>query len=183
MSIRYLEYLERYPARPNPEVLRQLAAALQTTPAALLGAGADTPPGRVRLDNAPGITKLTHAECRRLIAPGGIGRIGFAAASGQAILPVNFAILDGTIVIRTSEGTVIDAHGDGPIAFEVDHIDDALHQGWSVLIRGEAHHVRHPAELHRVREDASVWPWPGDNREIYIRIVPDRITGRRIEVR
>ena len=40
LSLRYLEYLERYPARPTAATLRQLAAALRTTPAALLGAGA-----------------------------------------------------------------------------------------------------------------------------------------------
>ena len=45
MSPRYLEYLERYPARPGGLALRKLAAALQTTPAALLGAGAQAPPG------------------------------------------------------------------------------------------------------------------------------------------
>jgi hypothetical protein len=42
MSLRYLEYVERYPARPGA------AAALQTTPAALLGAGAQAPPGYER---------------------------------------------------------------------------------------------------------------------------------------
>src|SRR5436309_3958881 len=45
LSLRYLEYLERYPARPSPAALRQLAAALQTTSAALLGGGANVPPG------------------------------------------------------------------------------------------------------------------------------------------
>src|SRR5271169_3651783 len=48
MSLRYLQYLERYPARPTSAALRQLAAALQTTPAALLGAGAEVPPGHRR---------------------------------------------------------------------------------------------------------------------------------------
>ncbi len=181
ISLRYMEYLERYPARPPRGALRHLAAALQTTPAALLGAGADMPPGRMRLGRAPAVTRLTPAECRRLIAPGGVGRIGFSAASGQVIVPVNFAVLDGTVVIRTSEGTVIDAHGEGPVAFEADHVDDALCQGWSVLVRGEAHHVRHPAELHRVQEEAVLWPWPGDDREVYLRIIPGQLTGRRIE--
>jgi transcriptional regulator with XRE-family HTH domain len=45
MSPRYLEYVERYPARPDAPSLRRLAAALQTTPAALLGAGSQAPPG------------------------------------------------------------------------------------------------------------------------------------------
>lgn len=183
MSTRYLEYLERYAGRPAPDALRHLAAALQTTPAALLGAGAETPPGHAPLSRQPVIIRLTTNECRRLIEPGGVGRIGFWAASGLAILPVNFAVVAGTIVIRTSEGTVVDAHGDGPVAFEIDHIDDALHQGWSVLVHGQAHHVSHPFELHRMQEDAALWPWPGDDRDIYIRIAPDRYTGRRIEAR
>ena len=181
MSRRYLEYLERYPARPTPDALRHLAAALHTTPAELLGAGAETSPGQVRLDHAPEVTRLTAAECRRLIAAGGVGRIGFCAYSGPAIFPVNFAMVAGTIVVRTSEGTAIEGHSNGQVAFEVDHIDDALCQGWSVLIRGQAHRVRHPAELHRMHEDAHLWPWPSGDRDIYLRIIPEHVTGCRIE--
>lgn len=96
-------------------------------------------------------------------------------------MPVNFALAAATVVVRTDEGTVIDAHGDGLVAFEADHIDEALRQGWSVLVQGEAHHVMHCAELRRMQEDAVIWPWPGGDREIYIRIFPSRFTGRRIE--
>ena len=42
---RYLEYLENFPGQPDAGTLRRLAAALRTTPAALLGAGGG-PPGR-----------------------------------------------------------------------------------------------------------------------------------------
>jgi transcriptional regulator with XRE-family HTH domain len=49
LSLRYQEYLERYPPRPAEAALRQLAAALRTTPAALLGAGTNVPPGQRRL--------------------------------------------------------------------------------------------------------------------------------------
>jgi len=182
MSLRYLEYLERYPARPTPAALRQLAAALQTTPAALLGAGAEVPPGHRRPADLRVISKLTPAECHRLIAPGGVGRIAFGTLSGPVVLPVNFAVLADTIVIRTAEGTIIDGHADEKVALEVDHIDEALRQGWSVLVRGQAHRVMHPAELRRLQEDAVVWPWPGGEHEVYVRIVPSEITGRRIEI-
>jgi len=182
MSLRYLEYLERYPARPTPAALRQLAAALQTTSAALLGAGAEVPPGHRRPADLRVISKLMPTECRRLIAPGGIGRIAIVTLSGPVVLPVNFAVLADTIVIRTAEGTIIDGHADEKVALEVDHIDEALRQGWSVLVRGQAHRVTHPAELHRLQEDAAVWPWPGGEREVYVRIVPSQITGRRIEI-
>jgi transcriptional regulator with XRE-family HTH domain len=183
MSLRYLEYVERYPARPPAAALRRLAAALQTTPAALLGGGAQSPPGYGRTAGPPVVTKLMPAECRRLIAAGGIGRIAFSTTAGPVVLPVNFAVVAGTIVIRTAEGTAVDGHADEQAAFEVDHIDEALSQGWSVLVRGRAHRVAHPAELQIVRRDATIWPWPGGDRDVYVRIVPETITGRRIESR
>ena len=92
------------------------------------------------------------AECRRLIAAGGIGRIAFGTVSGPVVFPVNFAVVAGTIVIRTGEGTMIAGHAGEQVAFEVDHIDEALCQGWSVLVRGQAHRVAHPAELEIIRQ-------------------------------
>jgi len=181
MSLRYVEYLERYPARPQGAVLRKLAAALRTTPAALLGAGAQLPPTPGHSARHPVVTRLLPTECRRLIAPGGIGRIGFGTASGPVVLPVNFAVVADTIIIRTSEGSMIEGHATDQVAFEVDHLDEALGQGWSVLVRGPAHRVAHQAELHHVRRDTTLWPWPGGDRDVYVRIIPDRITGRRIE--
>ena len=183
MSLRYLEYVERYPARPGGTALRRLAAALQTTPAALLGAHAQAPPAYSRMDRPPVIGKLMPTECRRLIAAGGIGRIAFGTVSGPVVFPVNFAVVAGTIVIRTGEGTMIAGHADGPVAFEVDHIDEALCQGWSVLVRGQAHRVTHPAEVEHMRQDAAIWPWTGDDRDVYVRIIADTISGRRIESR
>jgi len=180
---RYLAYLERYPARPDAAVLRRLAAALHTTPAALLGAGADLPSGHGRLAHPPLTTKLTPAECHRLIAPGGVGRIAFGTPSGPVVLPVNYAVVAGTIVLRTSEGSAIEGHANEQVAFEVDHLDEALSLGWSVLVRGRARRVAHPAELHRLQQDAPIWSWPGGDRDVYVRIIPDRITGRRIESR
>jgi transcriptional regulator with XRE-family HTH domain len=178
---RYLECLEKFPAQPSPAVLRQLAAALRTTPAALLGAGGDLPPGR---DPGPAglLERLAPAECRRLLTPGGIGRIAFTTASGLMILPVNYALVTDTIVVRTGAGSLIAAHGDDPVSFEADHLDQALGQGWNVLIRGHAHRVLQPGELQHLKHDCDLRPWPAGEHDLYIRIVPDRITGRRIRV-
>jgi nitroimidazol reductase NimA-like FMN-containing flavoprotein (pyridoxamine 5'-phosphate oxidase superfamily) len=180
ISRRYLEYLERYPASPEPLVLRRLAAALWTTPAALLGAGAETPPGRGPRPDPAVVQKLTPAECRRLIASGGIGRIAFCTVSGPVVLPVNFTVVGTSIVVRTNPGTLIEAHGDERAAFEVDHVDEVLRQGWSVLVLGQAHRVLQSGELRHVREEATSLPWPGGDGDVYVRIVPDQITGRRI---
>jgi hypothetical protein len=41
----------------------------------------------------------------------------------------------------------------------------------------------HPAGLHRLQQHAAVWPRRGGEREVYVRILPREITGRRIELR
>ena len=180
VSTRYLEYLERYPALPRPATLRALAAALRTTPAALLGAGGQAPPGRTALAGSPALECLSPAECRRLIEPGGIGRIAVATASGLMVLPVNYVMVANTIVLRTGSGTLIAAHAADDVTFEVDYIDEALGQGWSVLVRGPAHRVAQPGELRHLREHTALTPWAGGDREVYVRIVPVHVSGRRV---
>jgi nitroimidazol reductase NimA-like FMN-containing flavoprotein (pyridoxamine 5'-phosphate oxidase superfamily) len=180
LSMRYVEFLESYPAVPPGRILRQLAAALQTTPAALLGGGTGSPP--VRWDmSAPGaLERLPPYECRPLISAGGIGRIGFVTAGGLVIVPVNFAYDGHSIVLRTGTGSVIAAHADGPVSFEVDRVDDALKMGWSVLIRGQAHRVAQQAVIAHLRRCADVQPWPFGEHDVFVRITPQKISGRRI---
>jgi nitroimidazol reductase NimA-like FMN-containing flavoprotein (pyridoxamine 5'-phosphate oxidase superfamily) len=102
----------------------------------------------------PSPTCGSSASSGRPIAPGGVGRIAFNTGSGPVVLPVNFAVLADTLVIRTAEGTIIDGHADEQVALEIDHIDEALCQGWSVLVRGSMHRVMHPADLRLLQEDA-----------------------------
>lgn len=184
LTPRYLEYLENFPAQPGPDTLRRLAAALRTTPSALLGAGGDAAPGgrpAVAPRAVPAqLEPLTLAACHRLLAPGGVGRIAFATASGVVVVPVNYAMTAGTIVLRTGTGSLIAAHGDGPVSFEADHVDFVLGQGWSVLVRGQAHRVLQRGELQHLRDECELRPWPAGEHDLYVRIVPTRITGRRI---
>jgi hypothetical protein len=181
---RYLAYLESFPGHPDAATLRQLAAALSTTSAALLGAGQEAPPGsdakQACWGSAGLVERLVPAESYRLIAPRGIGRIAFATVAGLAVLPVNYVVADSTIAIRTGSGSVIAAHGDGPVSFEADHFDLELGQGWSVLVRGVAHRVVQPGELRNLREGSELRPWPAGEHDLFIRIVPSEITGRRI---
>ena len=177
---RYLEFLESFPGRPDAGTLRRLAAALRTTPGALLGGGGQPPPGR-RPGPAGRLERLSLAECGRLLAPGGLGRLAFSTASGLMVLPVNYLLVAGTIVLRTGTGSLIAAHGDDPVSFETDHLDETLGYGWSVLVRGQAHRVLQPGELRHLREGCDLRPWPAGEHDLYVRIVPTRTTGRRIK--
>jgi nitroimidazol reductase NimA-like FMN-containing flavoprotein (pyridoxamine 5'-phosphate oxidase superfamily) len=129
---------------------------------------------------------LPEAECLRLIAAGGVGRIGYMGRFGPTILPVNFALQDGTIVFRTGQHSPMGedlrtgiADAEYKVAFEVDEISPATREGWSVLIQGSAHHVDSDNELAEARR-SGVQTWPGGEKDLFIRILPDRTTGRRI---
>ncbi|MCT9930985.1 pyridoxamine 5'-phosphate oxidase family protein [Planotetraspora sp. A-T 1434] len=135
----------------------------------------------------PKLEKLEGDECLRLISPGGVGRVAFNDYTGPVILPVNYVIHDGTILFRTALGGPLDQElrtgvegAEFIVAFEVDHIDEATHQGWSVLVRGGLHHVVSSEERAEAAE-SGVESWAGGERELYIRIAPVEISGRRIQ--
>jgi len=132
------------------------------------------------------IEELDEAESLRLISAGGIGRIAYQSRFGPAVLPVNYKWYDGAIVFRTARHSALDedlqtgiSGGDYLVAFEIDDYDVPGRQGWSVLIQGPAHHVESETERTAAKE-AGVEPWAPGNRELFLRIVPQRVTGRRI---
>jgi transcriptional regulator with XRE-family HTH domain len=181
MAPNYLKYLETSPA-PNPTQgdLTRLAGALGTTAAALGGAGQNLPPGLRRAAKDPVLETLTTAQCREYLVPGGVGRFLFLAARGPVAVPVNYRMLLGDIVFRTGSAAIVAAcEGKQLVSFDVDHIDDVLGEGWSVLASGEASVMPAGAGLEQAAMLA-VTPWAGGDRDTCIRLVPAQITGRRI---
>ena len=134
----------------------------------------------------PVLERLDEAECLRLIAPGGIGRIAFTGRYGLTVLPVNYKLHDGAIVFRTAQDSPTGedlrtgiAHAEFQVAFEIDQINPETRDGWSVLIHGPAHHMSSDAERAAVAA-SGVAPWPRGAHEHAIRITPTAITGRRL---
>ncbi|WP_433570159.1 pyridoxamine 5'-phosphate oxidase family protein [Streptomyces sp. CA-251247] len=69
----------------------------------------------------------------------------------------------------------------GTMPFEVDHIDDVMSEGWSVLAVGTARAVTAPHAVRRLNELAHSAPWAGGgDRTLWVALAPRRITGRRI---
>jgi nitroimidazol reductase NimA-like FMN-containing flavoprotein (pyridoxamine 5'-phosphate oxidase superfamily) len=126
---------------------------------------------------------LSPAECFELLEPGGIGRVGFTAAAGIMMLPVNFALAGKTIVFRTARDTLLALYANAPVSFQVDRVDEALHEGWSVLVHGRAHEVTDERAVKHLEDTTHLEPWAGGARDVYVRIALTRISGRRIESR
>lgn len=123
-------------------------------------------------------------DCWCLLATTTLGRLGFTAHSGHpVILPVNYAVVDRRILIRTGRGPKLEAARRGDlVAFEVDQLDAEQHTGWSVLITGRARWVREPAELAglRTRQPAS---WAAGPRNELIVVDPVNVAGRYLSLR
>jgi nitroimidazol reductase NimA-like FMN-containing flavoprotein (pyridoxamine 5'-phosphate oxidase superfamily) len=124
--------------------------------------------------------ELTRSECFELLSHEYLGRVAVVGDQGPVIFPINFVLDRRMVVFRTDEGTKLDAAArGGRVAFEVDGADATSRTGWSVVVRGEAAEVTDPVELARLRKlRLSVWA-PG-SKSRYVRILPAKLTGRRI---
>jgi nitroimidazol reductase NimA-like FMN-containing flavoprotein (pyridoxamine 5'-phosphate oxidase superfamily) len=155
----------------------RLAVALQTTPFALEGGLVDQPPGLGGAGPHAVLEALSTEQCHAHLSAGGIGRIILSTGSGPVAFPVNFRFTDGALVFRTSDAMT--AKVSGVVAFEVDHVDEAMSAGWSVLVRGHAR-VLEEAEERLAAAHLDVQPWAGGARLNVISIDPFEITGRVI---
>jgi len=183
MAPSYLKHLEEHPgAAPNRGTLLSLAAVLDTTVSELTGGAGELPPGLEQAARSPEFTELSRDECWSLLGRHGVGRIAVPSADGPAIVPVNYSVVDATIVFRTASGTTPSLASGHQVAFEVDRIDDAFSTGWSVLVRGPARTVTDPHETRRLDERAYSAPWAGGHRDLWVRVEPHEVTGRRIAV-
>jgi nitroimidazol reductase NimA-like FMN-containing flavoprotein (pyridoxamine 5'-phosphate oxidase superfamily) len=134
----------------------------------------------------PVFDELSEAQSLALIAQADVGRIGFSGRFGPVVLPVNFKLVNGAVIIRTEQhGSIGEdlrtgiAGAEYKIAFEVDDFDAATRTGWSVLVQGSVHHVDDEAERASLL-GAGVTPWAGGEKALFLRITPTHVTGRRI---
>jgi nitroimidazol reductase NimA-like FMN-containing flavoprotein (pyridoxamine 5'-phosphate oxidase superfamily) len=123
-----------------------------------------------------GIQTIDEAECRLLLHSRTLGRVGVKIADQMSILPVYYALVDGDIVFRTAPGSKLDAAVlRTQVVFEVDNASP----GWSVLVRGHAHEVRRDDAINHARSLLG-HDWPAGQREQYVSITTEQITGRRL---
>ncbi|KAB2810815.1 pyridoxamine 5'-phosphate oxidase family protein [Pimelobacter simplex] len=125
----------------------------------------ETQPGR--------LVVLGEQECWDLLRSRPVGRIAWSGPHGVVVVPVNFAVDDGAVVLRTSPYSQLAREGtDREVGFEVDLVDVEAHSGWSVLVQGRCTRDRHASD--------APTPWVTGPRTLGLRIEARAVSGRRL---
>jgi len=125
--------------------------------------------------------ELSARECQALLRSGIAGRVALSTPTGPHIVPVNYTVVDGTIIVRTSPYSLLGTYGrDTTFAFEIDEFDRDLARGWSVQARGRVEPVVDHAEIQLIREVAEPHPWAGGARPLYLRLRWTELSGRQV---
>jgi uncharacterized protein len=124
--------------------------------------------------------ELSREECLALLPSVPVGRLVFTDRALPAVVPVNFALDRGRIVVRTGAGSTLAAGVRGAVvAFEVDDFDAAARNGWTVTVTGRARHVVDDLERAQLAE-LDLHPYAGDHLDQYLVVPVELVTGRRV---
>ena len=124
-----------------------------------------------------GLQTLSSEECLRLLQQAGVGRICVPAAGAPEIRPVNFVLHERAIVVRTSEGTLLESARRGvDAAFEIDGIDRLEHTGWSVIASGP---LRELPSDERTRA-LPLRAWASGDKDRFIALAIKDLSGRSV---
>jgi nitroimidazol reductase NimA-like FMN-containing flavoprotein (pyridoxamine 5'-phosphate oxidase superfamily) len=128
---------------------------------------------------------LERSECARLLAvkAGGVGRLGIVVQGQPVVVPLNYEMVDGDVVIRIGSGSILETITDSQtiVAFEVDdHSQDEASSWWSVLVQGLALAITDRSRLvmYKAGAPTPAIPTPGES---LVRIRPDVLSGRRFQ--
>ena len=125
--------------------------------------------------------ELDHEKCLDLLVGGIVGRVAVCTPDGPHIVPVNYAVVEDSIVFRTKPFTVLGANAwHSRLAFEIDHLDYERHRAWSVVASGRGEMVEDAGELAAIRAVRDPQPWAAGTRALYVRLRWEKLTGRRL---
>jgi uncharacterized protein len=123
------------------------------------------------------LRRLSREECFEFLGRERLGRVAVRIGALPAILPVNYAMFEGDVVIRTAPGTKLSAAIMGVrVGFEIDGANGPT-SGWSVLVVGSASEIRDAASLERVRR-LPLESWAPGARDHFVRIPAEQVSGR-----
>ena len=127
------------------------------------------------------IMEIPYEQCEQLLRAGVFGRVAFNRSTGPEIVPVNYVVVDGAVLLRTSPGSLLDRFAGGAaLVFEVDHADYERWHGWSVVARGRGERVAAEELTNEERRTPGPPAWVTRTDESWVRLRWMTLTGRRL---
>lgn len=126
------------------------------------------------------VAELSAEECWELLDVEEFGRLAYRLVDEVHLVPVNYAVDEGSLLFRTASGNKLLAaalHSD--VALEIDWHDERA--AWSVVVRGRLRRLAED-EAHRV-EGRLLEPWVPTLKYDVVELVPETVTGRRFLLR
>lgn len=133
------------------------------------------------MTNAPSQTPLRYlskTRCWELLRTHDVGRLAVSVDGHPDVFPVNYRVVDNAIIVRTGDGRLLRGALDSlSVAFEVDALNRAARTAWSVVVKGSANEPDHVEDYLRAKT-AAVDPWPAGEKDRYLIISVDTVSGR-----
>ncbi len=120
---------------------------------------------------------LSDDECRDLLRTSTLARLALTVGGEVDIFPVNVYSDGNSILIRTAPGTkLLELTIHDSVALEMDGYTDE--EAWSVVVHGRARQLESQTEIDEA-DRAPLRPWIPTLKYRYVRVEPERMTGRR----
>ena len=133
-----------------------------------------------RLDDERPVLELSAEECWALLRSQEIGRVAYRLVDEVHIVPVNYLVDRGRLLIRSGSGNkLLAAALNSDAALEIDWFDDQ--NAWSVVVRGRLQRLTD----HERNElgDLPLHSWVPTPKAELLDLLPAELTGRRFLLR
>ncbi|MDQ0754038.1 pyridoxamine 5'-phosphate oxidase family protein [Arthrobacter sp. B3I4] len=125
------------------------------------------------------ILKLSEDQSWKLIEGTKHGRLVVIVAGEPDIFPVNYAVADRKLYLRTAPGNKLaELTINSKVLFETDGI--LSDEAWSVVVRGTARALEQSGEI-AAAESLGLKPWVPTLKDFYVEIEPTSTSGRHFQ--
>jgi nitroimidazol reductase NimA-like FMN-containing flavoprotein (pyridoxamine 5'-phosphate oxidase superfamily) len=134
-------------------------------------------------DNDDPIEMLSDDECWALLAKETLGRLAVSVRGEPDIFPVNYAVMDRSIVVRTTAGSkLVSLMLNASVAFEIDGLREQDNVAWSVVAKGLARDVQ-PGPIAEAIAELPLVPWNTSPKNHLVLIEATDVSGRSFEAK
>jgi nitroimidazol reductase NimA-like FMN-containing flavoprotein (pyridoxamine 5'-phosphate oxidase superfamily) len=125
------------------------------------------------------ILHLTDDQAWKLVEGTKHGRLVVTVGGEPDIFPVNYAVADRKLYLRTAPGNKLaELTINSNVLFETDGI--LSEEAWSVVVRGRARALEQSSEI-AAAKSLGLKPWVPTLKDYYVEIEPTSVSGRHFQ--